>query len=118
MDFRDRTTQGPARFAAMAATSNRPSTRRRTRTFPIGDSPGREQIHREQLGWITEPSHVAKLSPEHREILRLVFYEELPYDEIATLLEIHESTVKTRVFYAKQQLKRHMDRVTAGESVL
>ncbi|MBX3235542.1 MAG: sigma-70 family RNA polymerase sigma factor [Nitrospiraceae bacterium] len=80
------------------------------------DSPV-EQIHREQLGWITRQA-VAKLSPEHQEILRLVFYEELPYDEIATLLEIHESTVKTRVFYAKQQLKRHMDRVTAGESVL
>ncbi len=45
------------------------------------------------------------LSREHQEVLRLVFYEELPYDEIAALLSIPVNTVKTRVFYAKQQLK-------------
>jgi RNA polymerase sigma-70 factor, ECF subfamily len=53
---------------------------------------------------------LAKLSDDHREILRLAFYEELPYDEIATLLAIPANTVKTRVFYAKQQLKRELAR--------
>ena len=51
---------------------------------------------------------LALLSDDHREVLRLAFYEELPYDEIATLLAIPSNTVKTRVFYAKQQLKRQL----------
>jgi RNA polymerase sigma-70 factor (ECF subfamily) len=49
------------------------------------------------------------LSDDHREVLRLAFYEELPYDEIAALLAIPTNTVKTRVFYAKQQLKRQLE---------
>jgi RNA polymerase sigma-70 factor (ECF subfamily) len=76
-----------------------------------------EQIHREQVASVARKA-LAKLSPEHQEILRLVFYEELPYDEIARLLDIPENTVKTRVFYGKQQLKRHLDRLIANEPVL
>lgn len=45
------------------------------------------------------------LSPEHEEVLRLVFYEELPYEDIARLLAIPLNTVKTRVYYAKRRLK-------------
>lgn len=52
---------------------------------------------------------LALLSDDHREVLRLAFYEELPYDDIATLLAIPTNTVKTRVFYAKQQLKRQLE---------
>jgi RNA polymerase sigma-70 factor, ECF subfamily len=52
---------------------------------------------------------LARLSSEHQEVLRLVFHEELPYDEIAHLLAIPVNTVKTRVYYAKQQLKRNLE---------
>ena len=76
-----------------------------------------DETQREQLGSVTRQA-LTKLSPEHQEVLRLVFYEELPYDEIAQLLRIPENTVKTRVFYAKQQLKRQMSRLIARESVL
>lgn len=76
-----------------------------------------EGIQREQLAIVTRQA-LAKLSVEHQEILRLVFYEELPYEEIALLLAIPENTVKTRVFYAKQQLKRHIDRMVTRESVV
>jgi RNA polymerase sigma-70 factor, ECF subfamily len=48
---------------------------------------------------------IAELSHDHQEILRLAFYEDLPYEEIGALLSIPDNTVKTRVFYAKQQLK-------------
>jgi RNA polymerase sigma-70 factor (ECF subfamily) len=48
---------------------------------------------------------IALLSSDHQEILRLAFYEGLPYADIAALLSIPDNTVKTRVFYAKQQLK-------------
>jgi RNA polymerase sigma-70 factor, ECF subfamily len=51
---------------------------------------------------------IANLSPDHQEILRLAIYEELPYEDIAALLSIPGNTVKTRVFYAKQQLKGHL----------
>jgi len=59
---------------------------------------------------------LAQLSADHREILRLAFYEELPYDDIAALLAIPQNTVKTRVFYAKQQLKRELARLGAEAS--
>jgi len=48
---------------------------------------------------------VEKLSPLHREVIHLAFYEELPYSEIAKILGIPENTVKTRVFHAKKKLK-------------
>jgi RNA polymerase sigma-70 factor (ECF subfamily) len=54
---------------------------------------------------------IAQLSLDHQEILRLAFYEELPYEDIAALLSIPDNTVKTRVFYAKQQLKGHLEKI-------
>ncbi len=60
---------------------------------------------------------LAALSRDHQEILRLVFYEELPYEDIATLLAIPTNTVKTRVFYAKQQLKRQLERLGHKETI-
>jgi len=46
-----------------------------------------------------------RLSWKHREIIELVFYEELSYEEIGKILNIPVNTVKTRVFYAKKALK-------------
>jgi RNA polymerase sigma-70 factor (ECF subfamily) len=64
-----------------------------------------------------EASHLHKalgsLSREHQEVLRLVFFEELPYVDIARLLAIPLNTVKTRVYYAKQQLKLRLEKVHA-----
>ena len=45
------------------------------------------------------------LKVKHREILELVFYQEFSYAEVEELIGIPVSTVKTRVFYAKQALK-------------
>jgi RNA polymerase sigma-70 factor, ECF subfamily len=47
---------------------------------------------------------VAKLSPAHREIVSLVYYHEKSVEEVAALLGIPASTVKTRMFYARKQL--------------
>lgn len=55
------------------------------------------------------------LSGDHREALHLAFFEELPYEDIATLLGIPPSTVKTRVYYAKQKLREHLERLTSQE---
>ena len=40
----------------------------------------------------------------------MAFYEDLSYPEIAELLDIPVNTVKTRVYYAKQQLKKGLKR--------
>ena len=75
-----------------------------------------ESIDRKQVAALTRQA-ISKLSREHQEVIRLVFYEELPYEEIATLLDIPVNTVKTRVYYAKQQLKLQLDRLLYRESV-
>jgi RNA polymerase sigma-70 factor, ECF subfamily len=49
---------------------------------------------------------ITQLSPDHQEALRLAFFEELPYGQIAALLGIPANTVKSRVYYAKEQLRR------------
>jgi RNA polymerase sigma-70 factor (ECF subfamily) len=74
----------------------------------ISDHPELESSHPDlDVGNRKEVLHRAleNLSAKHREILDLAFYHELPYLDIAQLLSIPESTVKSRVFYAKAALK-------------
>lgn len=47
---------------------------------------------------------VARLSPAHREIVNLVYYHEKSVEEVAGIVGIPASTVKTRMFYARKQL--------------
>jgi RNA polymerase sigma-70 factor, ECF subfamily len=47
---------------------------------------------------------VAKLSPAHREIINLVYYHEKSVEEAGEIIGIPQSTVKTRMFYARKQL--------------
>jgi RNA polymerase sigma-70 factor (ECF subfamily) len=44
------------------------------------------------------------LSPEHREIIDLAYYHEKSIDEVADIVGIPVSTVKTRMFYARKHL--------------
>jgi RNA polymerase sigma-70 factor (ECF subfamily) len=44
------------------------------------------------------------LSVEHREIIDLVYYHEKSVKEVAEIVRIPESTVKTRMFYARRRL--------------
>ncbi|MBE0584582.1 MAG: sigma-70 family RNA polymerase sigma factor [Desulfofustis sp.] len=48
---------------------------------------------------------LATISAHHREILELVFYQDLSYPEISQLIDIPVNTVKTRVFHAKKAFK-------------
>lgn len=59
-----------------------------------------------------------KLSPLHREVLYLAYYEELPYSKIAEILGIPENTVKTRVFNAKRKLKEIIENETSNKGIL
>ena len=46
-----------------------------------------------------------RLSPEHRAVIQLTYYEGLSVREIAEAVDCPEPTVKTRMFYARKQLK-------------
>jgi len=47
---------------------------------------------------------LAALSPEHREVIDLVYYHEKSVEEVAAIVGIPEATVKTRMFYARKRL--------------
>jgi RNA polymerase sigma-70 factor (ECF subfamily) len=68
----------------------------------------------ERLARQQRAEHVAhcleKLSDEHRECMHLVFFEELPLAEIAQIQACPENTVKTRLFHARQKMKRCLER--------
>ncbi len=48
---------------------------------------------------------LAKLSPDHREVLILRFYHDLKLDEIANVTHTPVGTVKSRLFHALKQMK-------------
>lgn len=45
-----------------------------------------------------------QLKPQHRSVVELAFYQDMTYGEIATVAEVPEGTIKTRVFHAKKLL--------------
>jgi len=47
----------------------------------------------------------ATLSPEHRAVFELTFHHELPYQEIAIILNCPENILKTRMFHARKKLQ-------------
>lgn len=59
---------------------------------------------REDVRWA-----LAQLSPEHREVIEFGVFQDLPYAEIAEILEIPLGTVKSRMFNALKKLKEIFD---------
>lgn len=49
-----------------------------------------------------------RLSPEHREVLRRAALEDSPYEEVAAALNIPIGTVRSRLFRARESLRRHL----------
>src|SRR6266496_1974470 len=47
---------------------------------------------------------LARLSPEHDEVIDLVYYHGKSVKEVAEIVGIGEATVKTRMFYARKKL--------------
>jgi RNA polymerase sigma-70 factor (ECF subfamily) len=76
--------------------------------------PGDEEGGYDALARRQRAEHVAHcletLSDEHRECMHLVFYEELPLAEVAQIQGCPEGTVKTRLFHARQKMKRCLER--------
>jgi RNA polymerase sigma-70 factor (ECF subfamily) len=51
---------------------------------------------------------IETLSPDHREIIDLVYYHEKSVEEVAEIVGIPENTVKTRMFYARKKLAERL----------
>ena len=47
---------------------------------------------------------LTQLSPAHREVIDLVYYHDKSIEEVAGIVGIPQSTVKTRMFYARKQI--------------
>ena len=60
---------------------------------------------------------VQKLSPAHREIITLVYYHEKSVEEVGQIIGIPQSTVKTRMFYARKHLAKLMESAQAGREI-
>ena len=52
---------------------------------------------------------MTNLSADHRAVVELTYFQDLSYREIAEIMECPVDTVKTRMFYARRQLKRCLD---------
>lgn len=72
----------------------------------IDDAPGPEELAAASSEAARVRHCLDGLTPDHRTVIRLAFYEDLTYAEIASVEDIPAGTVKTRVFHAKQLLLR------------
>jgi RNA polymerase sigma-70 factor, ECF subfamily len=57
-----------------------------------------------------------RLSPEHRQVIDLVYYHERSVDEVAQILDAPPATVKTRMFYARKKLAELVKGAEAGRA--
>jgi len=55
-----------------------------------------------------------KLSLEHREILVLRFFEDMSYEQLADLIGCNPGTVRSRLHYAKQMLRKQIEELSHG----
>ena len=51
-----------------------------------------------------------QLTEEHREVIRLTYFEDKSVREVANILDISENTVKTRMFYARKRLAQLLEK--------
>jgi len=95
-----------ARFKALSALRKRPDREldeeAATALEDTSDDP-EVAVQKKDKGEILRKC-LATLSPEHREIIDLVYYHEKSVEEVAEIVGIPENTVKTRMFYARKKL--------------
>jgi RNA polymerase sigma-70 factor (ECF subfamily) len=71
-----------------------------------------EPIERALLRWQVQAA-LERLTPEHREVVRLAHLGGLSVREIADLTGLPEGTVKSRTYYALQNLRLTLDEMEA-----
>lgn len=60
---------------------------------------------------------LSRLGVKHREVLVLHFLQDLSIQEIANVVGCSEGTVKSRIHYAKQQMKQILEGVKHGTTI-
>jgi RNA polymerase sigma-70 factor (ECF subfamily) len=81
--------------------------------FENGDSPERVLIDGEQQRLVQRG--LDQIKPHHRMILLLYYMEDLSVEEIAHILEIPAGSVKSRLFYARDSLRKVLDPILDRE---
>ncbi|MFL5734513.1 MAG: RNA polymerase sigma factor [Chloroflexia bacterium] len=74
-------------------------------------APEDQALHSEMRRILGEA--LAKLRDEHRVVLVLHYYLDMPCQEIARLLECPEGTVYSRLYYARRTVQAHLERRTS-----
>ena len=95
-----------ARYKALSALRRRPDEELDEEAAAAIEDPADDPevaVQKKDKGEILRKC-LAALSPEHREIIDLVYYHEKSVEEVATIVSIPENTVKTRMFYARKRL--------------
>jgi RNA polymerase sigma-70 factor, ECF subfamily len=70
----------------------------------LEDVAGGPSIEQAMLGWQVAAA-LAKLSPEHRQVIRLAHVRGMSVREIAEVCDLPEGTVKSRTWYALRSLR-------------
>ena len=95
-----------ARYKALSALRCRPDEELDDEAAAAIEDPGDDPetaLTKKDKGEILRKCLTA-LSPEHREIIDLVYYHEKSVEEVAEIVGIPGNTVKTRMFYARKRL--------------
>ncbi|QPK63373.1 RNA polymerase sigma factor [Methylomonas sp. LL1] len=69
----------------------------------LGDPSANQAQSQENQDWLNRA--LAALPPDQRAVIELTFYYDLPYQDIAKILDCPENTVKTRMFHARKKLQ-------------
>ena len=105
---------GVARYKALSALRSRPKepVDERAANMIADDADDPEAMaERQERGMIVRKC-LSELSVIHREVLDLVYYHEKSVKEVAQIVGVPESTVKTRMFYARKRMETMLE--TAG----
>jgi RNA polymerase sigma-70 factor (ECF subfamily) len=96
-----------ARFKALTALSKRREPQLDEEAMEMvaddADTPEQTVLHTDRR------AHLRRLiaqSPDHREVIDLVYYHDKSVEEVAKVLNLPKNTVKTRMFYARKNLAR------------
>ena len=82
--------------------------RQSARTEPLGDLDPPAPEQEPEFDWSRLETAITRLSPEHREILRLRYFADLSYRDLAETLQIPPGTVMSRLHLARLALRRFL----------
>jgi len=68
-----------------------------------------------ELDWPGLYTAILKLKPQHQTIVTLRFFENLPYEQIAEIMNIKEATLRVTLHRILGKLQKHLQNVFDGE---